>query len=371
MAIFVGVVGVLLLLIILQDAFETVILPRRVTRRLRLTRLFYGYLWILWSALARRMRPGNRRENYLSYFGPISLPLLLGIWAVSLIVSFAMLQWALGSAMSTPEGSVDFSFSTDLYESGTTLFTLGLGDVRPVSALARLATVIEAGTGLAFLALVIGYLPVIYQAFSRREASTLLLDARAGSPPSAAELLRRNNRCDTADALVQLMHDWERWSAELLESHISYPVLCYYRSQHDSQSWLAALTAIMDTCALVSIGVDSTPIWPARLTFAMARHAAVDLSQIFGTPPRPPQIDRLPPVELARLRALLAEAGVQLREGDAAEQKLVEIRKKYEPYVNALAEYLLMPLPPWLPIADAADDWQTSVWEHSATAPLM
>jgi hypothetical protein len=198
-----------------------------------------------------------------------------------------------------------------------------------------------------------------------------LLDPRAGSPPSAAEMLRRHGEDDSPDALTQFLRDWERWSSELLESHLSYPVLAYYRSQHDRESWLAALTMVLDVCALIIVGVDGAPGRSARLTFAMARHAAVDLSQVFGTPPRPPRQDRLSPAALAQLRATLAAAGMPLREGAAAEQKLAEIRAKYEPYVNALAEYLLVALPPWLPDAEASDDWQTSVWEHASTAPIL
>ena len=216
----------------------------------------------------------------------------------------------------------------------------------------------------------IGYLPVIYQAFSRREVSISLLDARAGSPPSAAEMLRRYGEHQELAALSQFLSEWERWSAELLESHVSYPVLAYYRSQHDSQSWLAALTVVLDTCALGLVGVEGMSSGQARLTFAMGRHAAVDLSQIIGVPPLPPRVDRLPATDLARLRATLAAAGVHLPEGEDADRKLALVRAKYEPYLNALAEQLLLALPPWAPTSAPVDDWQTSVYEHAPTAPV-
>ena len=138
--------------------------------------------------------------------------------------------------------------------SGTNFFTLGLGDVTPTTTSARVLTTVEAGMGFGFLALVIGYLPVLSQAFSRRESAIALLDARAGSPPTAAELLRR--RGGRRPSPGRLLNDWERWSAEVLESHISFPVLAFYRSQHDNQSWVAALTTVLDTCALVITGVD-------------------------------------------------------------------------------------------------------------------
>ena len=183
--------------------------------------------------------------------------------------------------------------------------------------------VVEAGIGFGFLAIVIAYLPVLYQAFSRREVSISLLDARAGSPPSAGELLRRHGQ--DMKELSQLLYDWERWSAELLESHLSYPVLGFFRSQHTNQSWLAALTAVLDTCAVVIAGVDGGPTRQAQLTFAMARHAVVDLAQIFMTAPRALAPDRLPPSSLIRLREVLAEAGVILQEGITAEQKLQRV----------------------------------------------
>ncbi len=360
----VAVVSCALLAVVLWDAFESIVLPRRVTRRLRLTRLFYRATWLPWSAVGRRIRPGKKREKYLSYYGPLSLLLLLSVWAASLIVGFAMLQWALGSAMSAPEGVA--TLGTDLYMSGTTFFTLGLGDVIPRTQLARALTVVEAGIGFGFLAMVIGYLPVLYQAFSQREVIISLLDARAGSPPHAAELLCRHGQ-GYMEELSQLLRDWERWSAELLESHLSYPVLGYYRSQHDNQSWLAALTTILDASALVIVGIDGAPARQALLTFAMARHAVVDLAQIFNTPPRTPEPDRLPPGGLVQLRERLAAAGVHLHDGSGADRKLADLRQMYEPYVDALADYLCVILPPWTPAAGTIDNWQTSAWERIST----
>jgi hypothetical protein len=153
----------------------------------------------------------------------------------------------------------------------------------------------------------------------------------------------------------------------LLESHISYPVLCHYRSNHSNQSWLAAVTAILDTSALVLVGLEGIPPRQAQLTFAIARHAVADLAQIFNTPPRPPRQDRLPPEAVRRLRAELAAAGVPLRGGPDADQRLGELRRLYEPYATALAEYLVMALPQWLPATGGVDNWQTSAWERIAS----
>ena len=365
MGVLIGILGVALLFIVLWDAFETIILPRRVTRRVRLTRMFYRSTWRPWSAVVRWMPAGKRRETYLSFFGPLSLLLLLAVWATGLVVGFALLHWS--AAPGGPAGSAA-DFRTALYLSGSTLFTLGLGDVTPQTSLARVLAVLESGMGLGFLAIVVGYLPVLYQSFSRREVNITLLDARAGSPPSAAELLRRHNTSQALDVLAEFLHDSERWAAELLESHISYPVLAYFRSQHSNQSWLGALTTILDTSALVMVGIEGSCAHQAQLTFAIARHAVVDLAQIFGTPPHSSGADRLPPADLARLRTGLEAAGLRLSEGAEADARLAELRRMYEPYVHSLARYMRLSVPPWMPAALAKDNWQTSAWERAADA---
>jgi hypothetical protein len=360
MKILATIFGVVLILVVLEDAFETVVLSRRVTRRVRLARLFFRYTWLPCSALLRWISSGRRRENFLSFYGPLSLLLLLMVWATGLIFGFALLHWANGSAIDFTKGTLDFS--TDLYFSGTNFFTLGLGDVTPRTPMARVLTVLEAGVGFGFLALVIGYLPALNLSFSRREVNISLLDARGGSPPTAAELLRRHSHDHGLDELRNLLRDWELWSAELLESHLSYPVLAYFRSQHDNQSWLGALSAILDTCALVMAGLEGPCERQAQLTFAIARHAVVDLALIFQRPPREPENDRLPEVEFKHLRATLEAQGLVLHEESAAYQKLRGLRQMYEPYVNSLSRFLAITIPPWFPEVSPTDNWQTTAW---------
>src|SRR5918912_1431846 len=190
------IAGALAIVVVLGDAFEAIILPRRVTRRLRLTRLFYLLTWALTSTLIRRVPPGKKRERYLSYYGPLSLIFLILVWAAGLIFGFAVIHWALTTPLHTPAGDMPQvaaeTFGTYLYMSGVIFFTLGFGDVFPLFGVGRALSVVEAGTGFGFLAVVIGYLPVLYQSFSRRELYITLLDARAGSPPTAAEFLRRH-----------------------------------------------------------------------------------------------------------------------------------------------------------------------------------
>jgi hypothetical protein len=352
--------GVALFLIVIWDAFEAIILPRRVTRKFRLTRMFYRDTWIFWKFLLRLVKNPKRRETMLGFYGPISLLVLVGIWAVGLVFSFGLMQYGAGSAVLMSNGPS--SFNTDMYLSGTTFFTLGLGDVLPRSGLARVLVVTEAGFGFGFLAAVIGYLPFIYGSFAEREVNISLLDSRAGTPPTAGELLRRHSYARGQEALAALLKDWERWCAELMESHLSYPVLAYFRSQHDNQSWIASLTAILDTCVLVIVGIEGACEKQAELTFAIARHACVDLAQVFGVSPVPLPHDRLDAEGLRHIRDVLAESGMKLRDGTEADAKLIKLRNMYEPYIYGLGSYLSQPLPPWIPLKKGKDNWQTTAW---------
>ena len=356
--------GVAIFLIVLWDAFEAIILPRRVTRKFRFARLFYRSTWKVWLFTTGLVSSRKSRESLLGFYGPLSLLVLVGIWAVGLVFGFGLMQYGAGSAVVS--AGVQPSFETDLYLSGTTFFTLGLGDVTPRSGLARALVVTESGFGFGFLAAVIGYLPFIYGSFSKREVDISLLDSRAGTPPTAGELLRRHSYPHGQEALRELLKDWEHWSAELMESHLSYPVLAYFRSQHDNQSWIASLTAILDASALVMVGIDGACEKQAELTFAIARHAVADLSQVFGTAPTSMPYERLTAEQLHHIRDILAQNGMKLRDDEDADRRLGELRRMYEPYIHALASYLNQTLPPWIPQKKGKDNWQTTAWGQSA-----
>jgi hypothetical protein len=351
------IIGCLVIVTILWDAFETIALPRTAVRKLRLTRAFYRATWWPWVAVARRLRSGRRREYFLALYGPLSIFGLLAVWASGLVIGFALL---LGSQRDLVSALPGHSPIFDLfYLSGSALFTLGPGNLAPHDKAGRVLSIVEASIGLGLLTLVLSYLPVLYGSFSRREVRVTLLDAWAGSPPAAAEVLHRLAETGDRAALDEFLGVWEYWCSELLESHISYPAVAYFRSQHQRQSWVSALTTILDVSALLEVGVDGLPTWRAHVTFAMARHAAVDLAQILGAP-LDPAIDRLPPDELAALQHDLEQTGLALRLSPDAARNLAELRRSYEPYVAALSERLLMSLPAWRHTAAVRHNWRTN-----------
>ncbi len=361
MLILAAIAGIFIIFAVLLDAFENVVLPRRVQRAFRLTSVFYRNTWVPWIKLSGLIKSANGRETFLSYFGPISILVLLGVWAAGLIFGFALMQYGLGEHVRL--GNEPVTFGTLVYHSGETFFTLGYGDIVPTSALARALAVLEAGMGFAFLGVVIGYLPVIYTSFSDREIEISLLDSRAGSPPTAAELLIRLGCCPDQHVLDQIFRDWETWSAKLLASHLSYPVLSFFRSQHRNQSWLGALTVMLDVTSLVITGIDNIRPEQAKLTFAMARHAAVDLAQVVNARYDSNETERLTAEELAQLRRTLAASGLRLQQDEAADQKLAKLRSLYEPYVQSNARRLVVALPPWMRSEKTKDNWQTGPWD--------
>jgi len=361
-------IGLAFLAVVLLDAFQTIILPRRPAGRLRITRIFFLVTWLPWRAASKLLRSFKMREQAYSIYGPLSLLLLIVVWAVLLIFAFGLMFYGLGTPFHDALGlPSEFGRLRDcLYASGTTLFTLGLGDLTPTTLNARAIMVVESGIGLAFVALVIGYVPLLYSTFSRREVAVALLDSRAGSPPTAGELLLRHGFDGGHKALAELLAEWERWSAEMLESHISYPILCYYRSQHDNQSWLSAITSILDTCALLITTIEGPSTRQAQLTFAMARHTLVDLGHVFHLETRekalrasPPQ--RLSDADFGRLCDALRPSGFALCSASDTRARLAAIRLLYEPHAEAMAEFLCMDLPLWVAPPRARPDQWTMV----------
>jgi hypothetical protein len=344
----------MLLSVAVWDAFSTIVLPRTIGVVLRPARVVYHVGWRLWRVVGLWFSNRRTRQIFLTTFGPFSVFLLLGLWAVMILVSFALLHFGLKTQLNSPENQG--GLGVFLYLSGTTFFTLGLGDVVPLNPLGRALVVAEVGTGIIFLAMIIGYLPLLEQAYAQREVGIQLLESRAGSPQSAVRLLRRFGRPESTEVLAAVLREAERWAAELSQSHIAHPMLVYYRSQHLDQSWLISLTTLLDSCALLIIGRKGVPSRQARATFRMAVRVAVDLAGILGAAPDCDASERLPPGDLPQLRAALESSGLVLPAGTDAEAGLKKLRGYYEPHVLALSTWLLVPLPEWVPAVEENED---------------
>jgi voltage-gated potassium channel Kch len=337
--------GVLVLVITLLDLFRTLVMPRAARGRFRLSRLVFLALWRPWRWIALQARTEAGRERFLAGASPMSLFVLLATWAGLCVFGYGLLLWspALAHGVHGPDRE---SFGTALYFSGTSLFTIGYGDVVATGA-ARALVIVEGATGLGLVAVVIGYLPVLYQAFNRREVGILLLDARAGSPPSGPELLRRAGGVGVRQALPRLFREWERWAADVLETHLAYPSLAYFRSPHDNTSWITSLGAVLDAATLVlsSVADDDACAEAAEMLYATGTHAIEDLFFYFRIPDRPAAIER---AEFDHVLEDLDAAGVPLKPPDEAWKMFTEMRAAYGGRLNALAVRVAAPPALWI-----------------------
>jgi hypothetical protein len=297
----------------------------------------------------------------LSSYGPLSIVILYVNWATCLICAYGFCEWGLNRYALHP-----LSLASSLYLSGSTFFTLGYGDVTPHSGATKFLAVAEAANGFGLVAAVIGYLPVLYQSFSNREAHVIQLDARAGSPPSAAFLLSQHGG-EAMPELMAFLRHCEDWTASLLEGHLSFPVLAFYRSHHDNQSWLAGLCAMMDACAVLLTGIEGVNSVQPRMTFAMGRTAILEMMNILRLTPMEPPANRLSADDFIYLTSVLEDSHLRWAQEDA-ELRLQKLRSTYEPYFYAIAQFLVLQLPGWSPSPDP-DHWQSG--EHGRLAKKL
>lgn len=334
--------GLILVVFIVRDFFITLMVPGRVRRPFRLMPLYFRASWELWANVGRRIRHEESRERLLSVFGPFAMLCLIALWAAGMLIGFGLLQFGLAQS----SGIADFP--EFLYASGVRIFTLGAEEPAGSSSVSKALAVIEAGTGLALITTVITYLPVLYQLFSRRETHVILLDERAGAPVGALSLICAHARRNALDRLNTLLASWEQWSAELLESHVSYPMLSYYRSEHSDQSWLAAMAVVMDTCALRIAGAGGFDEFQAERTLAMCINALRNIGVALHIHPLEGFTGRLSPPAFRELTQQLLRNGLPAG-GYGIWDRLSSVRNSYEPLLAAIADYLVIELPAWVP----------------------
>jgi Ion channel len=339
--------GLLIWCGVLWDGFATIILPRTVAPMRRTSGRFYRWTWLLWAAMARRIRQPDLRLNFLAVFGPLSIMRLLVVWAVLIIVAFALIYHGLEPRFLTSAGPV--RFGSLLYMSASTFLTLGLGDVTSPDPVGRLFIVLEAGTGYTFLALMITYMPLLEQAYQAREVDNLVIHSRAGYPPSALKVLHRYSGTGRSEILRSNLRGAELWMAATLQSHLAHPVLSFYRAQHQGQSWLVAVATVLDTCALLIAGGDGLLEAQARVTYRMGIRLLKDLTDALSLSVEPQCCVRLTKAQLPVLVAAVKASDFPLHLGPSAAIQLLRLVRRYDTYLVALSECLVIPLPSWIP----------------------
>ena len=359
--------GLLLLVAVLFDIFLTVVVPRRVPRAGYLLR-FSGYLvpglWSVWRWIGLRQASADRREAILGSFGALMIIVLLVAWIAGLVVGYGLLLDALRDQVRPQPETLDAA----LYFAGTALLTLGFGDFVAMGALARMITLAAAATGLGVFAVVITLLFTLFGSFQRREVAVVVLEAGAGAPPSGVTLLETYAMAGILGDLSQVFREWQAWSAEVLDSHLAYPILAYFRSSHDNDSWISSLGAVMDAATLVLTTIEDGPKGWAKLSRAVGGHCIEDLALYFGLEVEPELgVER---AEFEEARDRLARAGFRLQDADKSWASFSRMRLEYAGRINALARYWATPPAQWIGDRSPLREPRLHVAPPTVTAPL-
>ena len=334
--------GLLIILAVLYDMFQSVVLPRPAINKFVLVRNLFGSLWVLWRWVGTRTSRLARREGWLAAFGPIGVLLTFGVWAVSLVFGYALIL----DGLRTQLRPVPDTFGTSLYFSATTLVPLSYGDLVPVGLAARLTTIAESATGVIVAALAITLLFSLYASFQQREELVVALDAMGGAPPSGVQILETAGEHGMRGELIKTFDDWRRWAAAVLESHLAYPILVYFRSSHDNEAWLNSFGAIMDAATLVMSTIEEESQGAAQLMFTVGNHLVEDLSWYFRLESSPdPYVER---EEFDQAVERLAKAGHRCRQNTAAWKEFAALRAKYAFPLNQMAQRLAIIPAQWI-----------------------
>ena len=362
MRVLVAIPSVALILLMLTEFFLSFLSPQRVRREPRVARWILVRLWRGWRAAVRRLSDDDR-DTWLGFFGPLGLLAQLAVWISGLIVGFTGLHYAFDSSLAAG-GS---GFGDYLYYSAGSFFSAAT-NLRATTGADRVIELAEAVCGYLVVFGAIGYLPALFQAYSRREVAVSQLDPRAGSPPSPGTLLYRSGRRGGWAELDAYLAEWENWAAELMETHLSYPLLAFYRSQHVNQNWLSALVTVMDASSFaIAVAPERTPA--AEVTFAIGRHALADLAHTFRTTENDNRPQRLDDASFDRLRSKLGEAGLAVADVAESREKIDGLIALYEPYADALAGMLELSLPAWAP-EERTENWRITAWRQSGDRAL-
>jgi hypothetical protein len=334
-------VGGALVLAVVDSAVRTFVLPRGVVSTV--TRAVFGSVLVVFRLITRPMRTYEARDRAMALYAPMSLVALVLVWVAMVIIGFAFLfralvfdDWALAFEMS-----------------GSSFFTLGF--VRPPTGEGGWGftlAFVEAATGLALLALLIAYLPTIYVAFSRRELAVTRMATRAGTPPSAVEMLIRYHAIGLLEDLPSFWEDWESWFAEVGETHTTFAVLAFFRSPNPHRSWVTSAGAVLDAAALAQSTLDVPWSPQAGLCIRAGFLALRDVATLYRIPfdpdPAPDDGISIAHEEFLEAYERLAGAGVPVRtDREAAWRDFAGWRVNYDDVLLALAALTTAPYAPW------------------------
>jgi hypothetical protein len=319
-----------------------VLTPRPAVGRIRFSTDFVRTAWLGWRNVARRRKRLQAREAALAVFAPLMVVVLLVTWGFAFILGFALLYSGLHDGLQPEPGS----FGATLYFSAGRLLAFGVGNTQSVSPVTAILTVFQAAAGFGLFALVVTLLFSLFAAFQRRETVVVALDALAGAPPTGVQLLEFCAKFNMPEQLVTTFSTWQAWTTDVLESHLAYPILFFFRSSHDNEAWSNSFGAVMDAATLVLSTIEGGPQGPARLMFKVGDHFVQDVRQNLGIDPNPTaEVERF---EFDEAAARLQRAGYTLRDLDKGWEEFRRLRAGYGGWLNLVARALETPPAPWI-----------------------
>ncbi len=336
------ILGCVIVATVLFDIFASVIVPRPVRSTFQVSALLRRYTWRLWRYLCIGVQPPQRREVLFGVFAPMVMVLLLCEWVFGLIIGFGLVFWGLQNGLHP----VPSDLGTAVYYAGTSLLTIGYGDIVATSGAARFFSIAAGASGLATVAIVLTFLFSLFNSFQRRETFVVTLDARGSAPASGLALLETHASLDLVHDLPRLFTQAQTWCAEVLDTHLAYPVLCYFRSSHVDVSWIAALGALLDAATLAISSTEDIPKGEASLTHSVGSHLTNDLAKYFGLLAAPEVL--VERTEFQEARARLTAAGYRLNDEEQAWQTFCRLRSEYAGSLNNMARYWAITPAQWV-----------------------
>jgi hypothetical protein len=337
-----AIAGAFLVIVVGLDVFQAVILPRPVVgSRFGIARALIFWTWRGWRGYCVGLSPAAR-ERRLALYGPAVLVTLLGLWVLLLALGYGAILFALRADV-RPEPA---DLWAAVYLAATSLLTIGFGDLVPTSALSRAVALIAGASGLILVALSITFIFSLYAFLQRRELLVTTLDQRAGAPPSGLALLETHATFGMLDDLPRIFGSWELWAAEVLDSHLAYPLLTYFRSSHDNESWVSAIGAMLDAATLCETTIAGVHSGQATMLRRAGSHLVEDVTAFFRMPHEHDAGIERSEFDLARKR--LAAVGYSLRDADAAWDAFSTLRAVYAGDLNTMARFWAVPPAEWI-----------------------
>lgn len=334
--------GLVVVGMMLFDVFATVIVPRPVRGALVRSAYVRRWTWRAWRQLSIDMQPPQRREFFLGIYAPLVMVLMLGIWVFALILGFGLIFYGLRDGLHPAPANLGGA----IYYAGTSLLTIGYGDILATQGWTRFFSIAAAATGLATMAIVVTFLFSTFSSFQRREAFVITLDARGGAPASGVSLLETHATLDLVPDLPRLFETSQTWCAEVLDTHLAYPVLCYFRSSHVDVSWIAALGALLDSATLIVSTVEGLPKGQATLLHSVGSHLTHDIAKYFGLLSEDAVL--VEPAEYKAARERLQVAGYRLADEAKAWDSFRRLRSEYAGSLNNMARHWAINPAQWI-----------------------